>query len=418
MKKMRLSLWCIWLCVALLVSMTGCAAVQAEDLMEGITPQPVTAAKHLLDGAYNARVADFAVRLFRAAGKGDNPLVSPLSVLCALGMTANGAKGETRVQMEQALGLSADELNTYLYAYLSSLDEEGMGSLFPANSVWLTADDRLTVEKDFLQTNADYYGADAYKAPFNEQTRQDINGWVEDKTHGMIPQMLEDMDPNAVMVLVNALAFEAAWSEPYTETQVRSGTFYGADGQERTVDFMYGNESAYIEDENAIGFLKPYAGGRYAFAALLPRENEMTLEAYMETLDGAALHAMLSGRTWRSVQTAVPRMNITWGTDMAAVLAAMGMPLAFDETKADFTGLGRSTAGNIFINRVLHKTSITVGEKGTKAGAATAVEMADKMAADPYENVQVYLTRPFVYMLVDTTTCTPLFIGAMHQPAD
>ena len=201
-------------------------------------------------------VADFAVRLFKACAKeGENTLLSPLTVLSALAMTANGAVGETRSQMEAALGMSVEELNLYLYTYIKNLPQQEKAKLSLANSIWFTDDEGFTVNRDFLQINANYYGADIYKAPFNSRTCKDINNWVKQNTNQMIPKILKDILPDAVMYLVNALAFEGEWYEAYEKTQVKDGVFKKEDGSEQNVEFMYGTESSYHENENATGFI-------------------------------------------------------------------------------------------------------------------------------------------------------------------
>ena len=198
--------------------------VRAKDLMDGITPNEIAAAESL--GEQNPSVTDFAVRLFKASEEsGKNTLISPLSVLCALAMTANGAKEETLAQMESVLGMTKDELNIYLYSYMKKLPSGEKYKLSLANSIWFTDDERFKVNRDFLQTNADYYGADIYKSPFDQKTCKEINKWVEDNTDGMIPEILDEINSEAVMYLVNALAFEAEWAEIYEEGTIRDGKF-------------------------------------------------------------------------------------------------------------------------------------------------------------------------------------------------
>ena len=272
MKKTKLSLVIISLVLlcAMAVNLTGCATtVHAEDLMEGVTPNSVTALNDLSSGS--ADVTDFAIRLFKQTNEnGKNTLISPLSVLCALAMTANGAEGETREQMEAVLGMSVEELNLYLYSYINSLPQGEKYKLSVANSIWFTDDDRFTVNQDFLQTNADYYGADIYKTPFDKQTLKDINNWVKNETDNMIPKVLEDIPDAAIMYLINALAFEAEWTEIYEKNQVRDKTFTKEDGTKQDVELMYSTEGKYLEDENATGFIKYYKERKYAFVALLP----------------------------------------------------------------------------------------------------------------------------------------------------
>ena len=414
MKKTRISLVIISLLLvcAMAVNLTGCTMkVQAKDLMEGITPNNVNALDDL--SSQNADVTDFAIRLFKASNEnGKNTLISPLSVLCALAMTANGAEEETLAQMEEVLGMTTDELNLYLYSYMKNLPQGDKYKLSLANSIWFTEDERFTVNQDFLQTNADYYGADIYKAPFDKQTLKDINNWVKQNTDGMIPEILDQIPPEAIMYLVNALAFEAEWSEIYEKHQVKDGEFTKEDGTKQDVKFMYGSEGTYFEDEKATGFMKRYKGGKYAFVAMLPNEG-VSVSEYIASLDGESLNALLANPQYATVRTSIPKFETEYKVEMSDILQSMGMTEAFDMYNADFEGLGTSTGGNIYISRVLHKTFISVGEKGTKAGAATIVEMKDGAAAEPTEPKEVYLDRPFVYMLVDCENNIPFFIGTM-----
>ena len=415
MKKTRIGLMLVNLLLvcAMAANLTGCSAeVQAKDLMEGVTPKKVSVQGDL--GAKNADVTDFAVRLFQASAKGgENTLVSPLSVLCALAMTANGAEGETLEQMETVLGMTVEELNRYLYSYMKDLPQGEKYKLSLANSIWFTEDRRFTVNQDFLQTNADYYGADIYQAPFNAQTCKDINNWVKQNTDGMIPEILDRIPEEAVMYLVNALAFEAEWSQTYEKHQVRDGKFTKEDGTQQNAEFMYSTEGAYLEDENATGFIKHYKGGKYAFAAMLPNEG-VSVSDYIASLDGGSLSAMLADPQYTTVYTSIPKFETEYSVEMSEILKGMGMPRAFDAENAEFGRLGVFADGNIWIGRVLHKTFISVGEKGTRAGAATVVEMlAGSAAPGPEEPKQVYLDRPFVYMLIDCENNIPFFIGTM-----
>ena len=417
MKKNRIGLIVIsfLLLGAMAVNLTGCATrVEAADLMDGITPNQVTALADL--SSRNAAVADFAVRLLKAGEEtGKNTLISPLSVLCALAMTANGAEEETLAQMEKVLGMRTQELNLYLHTYMQNLPNGDKYKLHLANSIWFADKETFQVEKDFLQTNANYYGADIYKRKFDRQAVKEINLWVSQKTEEMIPEILDEIPNEAVMYLVNALAFEAEWSSIYKEHQVRERIFTTEDGVERNVELMYGNEYTYLKDEHATGFLKYYKGGKYAFVALLPREGVSVAE-YVATLSGEDLQNMFENATEEEVYTAIPKFETEYNVELSQVLADMGMPNAFDVDKADFSRLGQDTRPewNIYISRVLHKTYIQVGEQGTKAGAATVVEMLAGGSSAPVEEPkEVILDRPFVYMLIDVENKLPFFIGAL-----
>ncbi len=397
---------------AIAVNLTGCTMeVQAKDLMDGIRPNRVNAPDDI--SSQNKDITDFAIRLFRASAETEsNSLISPLSVLCALAMTANGAETETLGEMEAVLGLTVEELNLYLYSYLNNLSQGEKYKLSLANSIWFTEDDRFTANRDFLQTNADYYGADIYEAPFNQDTCKDINHWVKEKTDGMISRILDALPQDGVMCLVNALAFDAEWSATYEKYQVREGDFTKEDGTKQEADFMYGEDHTYLEDEKATGFMKSYKGGKYAFVAMLPKEG-VSVSEYIDSLDGETLHNLLSNPSHTTVHTSIPKFETEYYAEMSEILKAMGMPSAFDISTADFTGLGTSTAGNIYISRVLHKTFISVGEQGTKAGAATAIIAADGAMIEIEEPKEVYLDRPFVYMLIDCENNIPFFIGTM-----
>ena len=413
-RKAGIAAICLLLVCTALLNLAGCAVkVKAKNLMEGITPEAVAEEEDLTE--QNEKAADFAVRLFRAsAEEGKNTLLSPLSVLCALAMTANGAEGETRSQMEAVLGMPVEELNLYLYSYRRSLSQEEKAKLSLANSIWFTDDGRFSVNRDFLQTNANYYGADVYETPFDSQTCKDINLWVKQKTKGMIPEILDEIPSEAVMYLVNALAFEGEWTEIYEKNQVREGVFTKEDGSEQKAEFMYCSEYRYLESENATGFLKDYKGGKYAFAALLPKEG-VSLSELIESLSGEQLQRLLKNPVDTPVHTAIPKFETEYDVEMSDILKSMGMEKAFDSGTAEFDGIGSSSDGNIYISRVLHKTFLSMGEKGTKAGAATVVEMPGEAAGEPEQIKEVSLDRPFVYMLIDCENRIPFFIGAMNE---
>ncbi|MCR5809751.1 MAG: serpin family protein [Clostridiales bacterium] len=417
MKRNIKSFICIVLLAAFAMTASGCkpggtgtARTGTVDLMKGITAQHMSFTPAAPEKAQTDRAAGFGVDLFKACFDGENNcLVSPLSVLSALSMTVNGAKGETLEAMEKTLGMTADELNRFYADYCTALPSGDKYKLNLANSIWFTSDPRLTVERSFLQTNADYYGAEIYKADFDDQTLSDINRWVKEKTDGMIPEILDRIPPEAVMYLINALAFDAEWETVYRENEVYTRDFTLENGEKREAEYMYSEHEAYIGDENADGFVKYYSGRKYAFAALLPKEG-MTVAEYVKQLDGETLMKLLAGAGSESAAAVLPKFETKFDIELSKVLTAMGMGIAFDAEAADFSGLGVSSFGNIRISRVIHKTFISVDERGTKAGAATAVEMTDEAF---YLEKEVVLNRPFVYMLIDCETNLPFFIGTM-----
>ena len=373
---------------------------------EPIVIEPDMPALHDRDAAMT-----FALELLRTQTPGEqNTLISPLSLLASLGMTANGASGSTLAQMEQLLGFSANRLCAIMPTLLTESDQ-----LHMANGIWYRSYG-MTVYPAFLQACADYYGASALPTAMDETTREEINAFIHEHTAGMIPDMLAEgsIDSHIVMLLVNALAFEADWAMQFEAFRSSPDVFSGIDG---TVTYMQSTERLYFEHKRAVGFIKPYAGERYAFAAILPNEN-ITLADYIAELDGSALVDLLDSATDATVIARLPKFSYDFDVDLGESLSAIGMPDAFDGATADFSRLGTAVEGNIFIDKVLHRTHIEMSEKGTKAAAATTVVMIPETFWIPPEDAKyVYLTRPFLYLIVDLDTDMPVFIGTVVDPS-
>lgn len=392
------------LCSALM----GCTKTYATDFMDGVkvgTPTEVQVQEKSWIGMY-----DFSVKLLQSTcDQEENTLVSPMSVLSALAMTANGARGETRAQMEDTLGGTVEQLN----GALTRLGQEEDSPLYLANSIWFAEGGRITPNPDFLQVNADYYRAGVFEAPFDQTTVTDINRWVKEHTHGMVEEILKEIPRDTVMYLINALAFEAEWENPYQKEDVWQQAFTNQTGEVQQVSMMHSEEQFYLRDDQAQGFMKYYQGGRYAFVALLPDKGISVLD-YVEGLDGQQLKKLLENPQSVPVVATLPKFKSEMEVDLREVLKKMGMDLPFDSAQADFTDLGTSPEGNLYINQAFHKAYLEVEEKGTRGGAATAVEMNCEAAPEePEEQVVVTLDRPFVYMVVDTSSMLPVFMGTV-----
>lgn len=402
----------LMICMAGVLSACGVASAGSVDLMKGVNANKVSADVDLT-GSGALAVTDFGVRLFRESMiEGENSLISPISVIFALSMTANGAIGESRTQMEEVLGMPVEELNEYLHTYLNQLPQGDKHKLSLANAIWFKDDESFTVNETFLQTNADYYGAGIFKAPFDKGTCADINNWVSKYTDKMIDGIINEIPDDDVMYLVNALAFDAEWKTVYSERAVREGVFTTEKGEEQQAEFMVGTLYEYLEDDLATGFVKQYAGGKYAFVAMLPNEGVSVAE-YVQSLTGEHLQKLLAEPENIEVHTLLPKFEAEYEADLSEVLKTMGMVLPFMK---GLEGVGTSTEDiYVAISRVVHKTFIAVDEKGTKAGAATVVKMYGTMDAPPKEYKEVYLDRPFVYTIVDCETNIPIFIGTVMR---
>ena len=416
LKKLTAALACTLALSYALTSLTACSTeVQAADLTKGIISESVSGRD--TDKDFALAQTGFALDLFRgtaSVGGYDNLLISPLSVALALSMTANGAEGDTLAEMEGVLGMPVGELNEYFVTYVNNIPDEKNCKFHIANSLWVKDD--FDIKQDFLQTNTNYYSAPVYASPFDDQTLTDINNWVKANTDGMIEKILNEINDDAVAYIVNALSFDARWSSVYEKDQVRDGTFTTAEGEERTVKMLRDTSSyPYFEDENAVGFMKSYEGGRYAFAAILPNED-ITLDEYIHRLTAEGLYNMISQPEYYETVTALPKFSYDYDVDLNVPLKQLGMPSAFDVNVADFSRLGTpySPEENIYIGRVLHKTFIAVDELGTKAGAATVVEMLNGSAAPAEEEIKyVILDRPFLFMIIDRETNIPIFMGTL-----
>lgn len=397
---------------------------EAADLAESFTPAPVP--ERPADERFKAGLYGFSSDLFRrvyaAGGEERTVLLSPLSVLTALSMTANGAQEETLREMEKVLtgaanafdggkAVTLEELSEYLHTYLNRLPDDEDASFAFANSVWFRDLADFSVRREFLQKNADYFGAGVFKAPFDETTVRDINQWVAVHTHGMIPFLLSELEEELRLVLINALVFEAKWADPFnSDYGVRDGIFTDIDGREQTVPMMYGQERAYLSDESCTGFMKPYAGDRYRFAALLPNEGE-DFDQFVSSLTGEKLAALLNQDQSYRISITMPKFSYDFDASLSDVLKTLGMERAFTES-AQFGGISDTP---LMIGNVIHKTHIDVDNEGTKAAAVTAVTVEATSMPDPSTLREVCLDRPFVYLIIDTENRLPLFIGTVTE---
>ncbi len=390
--------------VSLLAGCAGSSNLTATELTAGTSP----ASSGSLEVGEGSDTYDFALGLLRESADEKNTLVSPLSVLSALAMAESGASGETLAQMEQATGMGADELTDMLQAYGALA---GDGPLRTANSVWLRDSDGLSVEDDFLATCGERLGAQVFSAPFDDSTVADVNAWVSEKTDEMIPQMLSQISDSAQVLLVNALAFDGGWEDPFDSALVSPDTFTREDGTEQDVTMMHSAEDSYLESELATGFVKPYEGYDYAFVGLLPAEG-VSVEELLASLDGDALEELLTPVAGAAAEIGLPKFTSSYEAELTDALRSLGMTDAFDATCADFSRMGTSEQGPLYVGSVLHKTFVDVNEEGTRAAAATTVSMDGAAApGGPIEYHEVILDRPFVYLIIDLRCDLPVFIG-------
>lgn len=382
------------------------------ETLEQEKPTGVENSEDMLEEAMSQFAFDLLKNCDDAEG---NVLISPASVAFALGMTANGASGDTLKEMEKVLGgkLDIDLINEIYYEYAAILESSEESKLSIANSIWLANNPQLQVKDAFLSKCLTYYEADVYTAAFDENTVVDVNNWVDDKTDGMIDKIIKQFEGNELMLLINAITFDAEWEYIYYEDMVRDVEFTTAKGKVSKAEGMYSEENVYISDENTEGFIKDYKGN-YRFVALLPEEG-VDIDDYVENFSEEKYQKLLESQRTVPVDAMLPKFSYAFESKMVSPLINMGMKQAFDMSAADFSNMA-SFPNNIFIGDVIHKTYIEVGEKGTRAAAVTVVVMdGNSVEMVPEEIKEVHLDRPFMYMIIDDTTNLPLFVGVVRE---
>lgn len=391
---------------------TGCINnIKSKNLMKGVSAKAISARP--LDDKFISNTAEFSINLFKKTVKDkDNSLISPLSAMAALSMTANGADKETLSQMEKVLGgdIPLNERNEYLHSYMKCLPDTLKNRMKVANSIWYR-NNGIEISKKFLQKNIDYYDATIYQSNFDHQTVKDINNWVRQKTEGRIKKILHNINSDSEMYLINALAFDAKWEETYTKDNVSKDRFYSANGKDQSVDFMYSLENSYLDDGKATGFIKPYFNDKYEFVALLPKED-VSIDDYMKSLSGKGFINTIKSAEPTSVGVYLPKFQYDDTICMNKALINLGMTDCFLPEKADFSRMSKSSGRSLYVGYVLQSTYISVDTKGTRAAAETHVTMKTTGTGDIIRK-NVKLDRPFVYAIIDSKTKLPIFMGTV-----
>lgn len=350
-----------------------------------------------------------------AAADGKNVLISSDSILFAMEMAAAGANGDTLDQMLQTMLPGVPNEQGFQFA-VDRMDALRSEHLQIANSAWINERDDVEVYDDYLSFVQKHFDAEIRSLKFDDNAVTAINKWVEAKTEGMIDQLIDNVSSDELMILINAICFDAEWEDPFKESHVNDGYFYETDGTEHWVKFLSGNQedAKYLEGENATGFLKEYEGGKYAFLTILPDDEEADINEFMQDFTSDEYWELWESRTGAvALSYRFPEFKTEYSASMKKTLMDMGMEEAFGRN-ADFSNM---TSAPVLIDDVIHKTYIEVTPKGTRAAAATAVEIRTHSAsiADPFEEIKfVICDRPFAYAIVDTETGLPVFLGTVE----
>lgn len=397
--------------VLLVTALTACSAVHIRSncLSAGYSRKTgSTPAASDVSNGVRGSLTDVTISLFResvAAGEeGQNSVISPLSAAICLALMANGSDGNTRAQIESALGMTVDQLNRCLYGFTSGLDKENV-KLNLANSIWIDQSAAPDIKSSFLQANADWYDAQVYNTPMDASTVRDINSWCSKNTDGLIKEILKEIPESTRMYLINALLFDAKWESPYERDDVNDGKFTSYNGSVSNVTMLH-SEEVYMSYGSAQAFARRYAGGRYAFVGILP-DQKTDIYDYIASLDGDTWRALWGSRTGGLASVTMPEFKCSSDTDLMALMTSLGVTDMF-ETTADFSGM--SDTRELYCSAFRQKAVIEVDRNGTKAAAISWGAM-DEASMGYVRNI--VLDRPFVYAVVDWESGLPLFIGAV-----
>ena len=360
---------------------------------------------------------DFACNLFRTVNQQSEDegsiIVSPVSVGYMLGMLGQGAKGETRRQITDVLGMgnSDKEINNYFKKLMdeaASVDTSVTINI--ANSINLNSAMNIRLIPKYKAAMQNYYNAQVAAFDFTVNSNVDIiNNWCNTHTDGMIPAILDRLDPEAVMYLLNAVYFNASWTEMFDPKDVRNKYFTKQDGSILEHKMMHlQTKAAYGENDLCEMLCLPYGNGTFSMNVLLPRKDK-TIEDVIQSLSSQELEQQrVREMTDCKVDILMPRFTTESETDLVEVLSSMGMPLAFN-SGAQFAKMAKG--GDLWVSLMKQKARIEVNEKGTKAAAVTVSGLKRRVSANELRRASFHATRPFVYYIVDNSTGVIYFMG-------
>jgi len=360
----------------------------------------------------------FGLKLFQEVAKDDhdkNVFISPFSVSMALGMVLNGADGETKAAMQRTLevaGLSDEQINTSyqsLIQLLRNLDPRVTFRI--ANSIWYRQG--MTFEPDFINTNRTYFDAEVDVLDFGSTEAVDIiNDWVADNTNGKIEKIVDQIDPEIVMFLINAIYFKGDWTQKFDASLTDNGPFRVPGATEKQVRMMHIEDTfRYLETEQLQAVDMTYGDSLYSMTVILPKPQQ-SLQALIAELNQSNLLERSDGFSTQIVNLTMPKFKLEYEISLKEVLSRLGMGVAFDPSQADLTRM-YTGPNNAYISKVKHKTFVEVDEKGTEAAAATSVEVGVVSVPPVFE---MTVDRPFLFLIREHHSGTILFIGKILDP--
>ncbi len=364
---------------------------------------------------------NFSMNLFKSVNAEDqakNVFLSPVSASFSLGMTMNGADGNTYEEMKNTLGfsdLSLEEINATYGALIEELYNVTDGVEFNlANSIWYS--NQFSIQDEFRQLNENYFNAKVEELDFGnaENTLNTINGWVEDQTENRIKDLIKELDPNACMFLINAIYFKADWKYQFDEESTQESPFLISDDEAVSCEMMNIKSNFKFQQANDYDAVElPYGNENYAMLLVMPKTEP--INDFVDIINSAVVNDIIANLGEDSVNVALPKMEIEYEKKLNDVLKSMGIVDGFDANVADFSKMFNEMDGGIWIEKVKQKSFLKINEEGTEAAAATSTQMNYESVSD-----EVYLTfnRPFIFFIMEKRTNTILFCGKIMNPVE
>jgi len=361
---------------------------------------------------------EFAFDIFKniisGENEGKNVMISPLSISSALSMTINGANGETREAMLEALrlkGITVDAVNKAyrdLTKALISVDKRVLISI--ANSVW--TEDDFNVKKAFIDVLTQYYDAQSEAFDINDPNAPArMNAWIENKTNGLIKDIIESLDDNTVMLLINAIYFKGKWASEFDRTKTENLPFYLTSGSVNVPMMKQKSDFSVYEGNGFVMAEFPYGQGNFVMDVILPDQSS-SLSGTMNLITDANFNGWISQMRKRETDVTFPKFKYGFKKKLKDVLSNMGMGIAFTDA-ADFSNI--SEQYDLLINEVTHQSFIETDEEGTEAAAATVVEIG--LTSVGPSSFEFRMDRPFIFIIRETTTNSILFMGRVADPS-
>jgi serine protease inhibitor len=351
---------------------------------------------------------------------GENLCFSPLSLALALSMTLNGAEGETYDAIAKTLGYTEqklDAINAQARALARLLNPADKSiTVRMANGLWVQQG--FPLKPDFLRALLTHYETRTETVDFlkPEAAANAINAWVKEQTQGLIEKLFQagDFDAQTRLALVNTLYFEGKWQYPFPKDATSDAPFYLESGATKQVPMMRLSERLpYYTGEGFQAVALPYGRGDYRFYLFLPDKGRTV----------ADLRQQLTPENWgkwlgafRVVQGSLqmPRFKIEAKYDLRPPLSALGMGVAFDPDRADFSRIADVSPERLFIQKAIQKAVVEVDEEGTKAAAATGITVG--VTSVPVDRFNMVVDRPFLFAIVHQPSGVVLFLGVVRQP--